>query len=88
MGRSQLNRLKELEKENQRLRRAVSDLILDRLILIETASGNVWDLRVVANATIMFGRSWECPNPAPAACFINIDQRNNMGHKAGRMHSV
>ena len=29
MGRSQLKRLKELEKENQRLRRAVSDLTLD-----------------------------------------------------------
>ena len=29
MGRSQLARLKELEKENQRLRRAVSDLTLD-----------------------------------------------------------
>ena len=30
MGREQLRRLKELEKENQRLRRAVSDLTLDR----------------------------------------------------------
>jgi putative transposase len=33
MGRSQLKRLKELEKENQRLRRAVSGLTLDNLIL-------------------------------------------------------
>ena len=33
MQRSQLVRLKELEKENQRLRRAVSDLTLDKLIL-------------------------------------------------------
>ena len=33
MQRSQLTRLKELEKENQRLRRAVSDLALDKLIL-------------------------------------------------------
>ena len=30
-------RLKELEKENQRLRRAVSDLTLDKLILTEAA---------------------------------------------------
>ncbi|MEL6793756.1 MAG: transposase, partial [Pseudomonadota bacterium] len=29
MGREQLKRLKELEKENQRLRRTVSDLTLD-----------------------------------------------------------
>ena len=40
MGRSQLKRLKELEKENQWLRRAVSDLTLDKLILTEAARGN------------------------------------------------
>ena len=40
MGRSQLKRLKELEKEKQRLRRAVSDLTLDKLILTEAARGN------------------------------------------------
>ena len=40
MQRSQLVRLKELEKENQRLRRAVSDLTLDKLILSEAARGN------------------------------------------------
>ena len=40
MNRAQLKRLKELEKENQRLRRAVSDLTLDKLILTEAARGN------------------------------------------------
>jgi transposase-like protein len=40
MGREQLKRLKELEKENQRLRRAVSNLTLDKLILTEAAQGN------------------------------------------------
>ena len=40
MQRSQLKRLKDLEKENQRLRRAVSDLTLDKLILTEAAKGN------------------------------------------------
>jgi len=40
MQRWQLARLKELEKENQRLRRAVSDLTLDKLILAEAAKGN------------------------------------------------
>ena len=40
MGRVQLKRLKELERENQRLRRAVSDLTLDKLILTEAAAGN------------------------------------------------
>jgi hypothetical protein len=32
---SQARRLKDLEKENQRLRKAVSDLTLDALILTE-----------------------------------------------------
>lgn len=36
----QAKRLKELEKENARLRRAVSDLTLDKLILQEAAKGN------------------------------------------------
>ena len=36
----QVKRLKELETENARLRRAVSDLTLDKLILTEAAKGN------------------------------------------------
>jgi transposase-like protein len=40
MSRDQLRRLKELETENQRLRRVVSDLTLDKLILTEAARGN------------------------------------------------
>ena len=40
MNTSQAKKLKELEKENTRLRRAVSDLTLDKLILKEAAQGN------------------------------------------------
>ena len=36
----QVKRLKELESENTRLRRAISDLTLDKLILQEAARGN------------------------------------------------
>ena len=36
----QLKRLTKLEKQNERLRRAVSDLTLDTLILKEAAKGN------------------------------------------------
>ena len=36
----QIKRLKELEAENTRLRRAVSDLTLDKMILAEAARGN------------------------------------------------
>ena len=35
-----LDRLKDLELENSRLRKAVSDLTLDKLILQEAARGN------------------------------------------------
>ena len=36
----QARRMKDLEKENRRLRRAISDLTLDKLILQEAAKGN------------------------------------------------
>ena len=40
MGTAQLKELKRLQKENERLRRAVSDLTLDKLILSEASRGN------------------------------------------------
>ena len=40
MGVDQLKELKRLQKENDRLRKAVSDLTLDKLILKEAARGN------------------------------------------------
>ena len=40
MGVDQLKELKRLQQENERLRRAVSDLTLDKLILTEAARGN------------------------------------------------
>ena len=40
LKRDQVQRLKELEKENGRLRKAVSDLTLEKLVLKEAASEN------------------------------------------------
>ena len=40
LKRDQVKRLNELELENARLRKAVSDLTLDKLILKEAARGN------------------------------------------------
>ena len=40
MSVDQLKELKRLQKENEQLRRAVSDLTLDKLILREAARGN------------------------------------------------
>jgi transposase-like protein len=37
---AQVRRMKELETENQRLRRAIADLTLDKLILQEATRGN------------------------------------------------
>ena len=38
---NQIKRLKDLETENARLRKAIADLTLDKLILAEAAQGNV-----------------------------------------------
>jgi len=38
-GVDQLKELKRLQKENERLRRAISDLTLDKLILLEAHVG-------------------------------------------------
>lgn len=40
MGTEQVKRLKELEKENARLKRVVADLSLEKAILAEAARGN------------------------------------------------
>ena len=40
MSGDQLRRLKKLEKANKRMRRAISDLTLDKQILKEAARGN------------------------------------------------
>ena len=40
MGIEQLKELKRLQKENDHLRRVVSDLTLDKLVLKEAASGD------------------------------------------------
>ena len=52
MGTVQLRELKRLQKENERLRSAVSDLALDKLILSEAARGNFKAPRGVVSALI------------------------------------
>ncbi len=42
----QVKLMKELEAENARLRRAIADQTLDKLILKEAASGNWWTSRI------------------------------------------
>ena len=61
----QVKRLKELELENSRLRKAVSDLTLDKLILQEAARGNFQAPRVAVPALSRCERSCMSPSVAP-----------------------
>ncbi len=54
----QVKRIKELEMENLRLRKAASDLTLDKLILREAASGTFQAPLVAESASSTYSRSW------------------------------
>jgi putative transposase len=70
----QARKLKKLEIENARPRRAVADLTLDKLILKEVAEGNFRALHVVENVLITFGRFWMFMNAEPAGCWYSQEQ--------------
>jgi transposase-like protein len=59
----QVKRLKELESENKQLRRGVSDLTLEKLILKEAASGNWYAPPAAVPAWIMSLPSTVSPRP-------------------------
>src|SRR4029450_10051983 len=61
----QVKRLKDLELENSRLRKAVSDLTLDKLILQEAARGNFQAPPVAVPALSRSERSCMSPSVAP-----------------------
>src|SRR5204862_7366950 len=61
----QLKRLKDLELENSRLRKAVSDLTLDKLILQDAARGNFYAPRAAAPASSRSEHSCMSPTGAP-----------------------
>ena len=62
----QLRRLKDLEKENGRLRWAVSDGSLDKQIPSAAARGNFWAPGAVASVSIMFAPFSGSPSAGPA----------------------
>jgi hypothetical protein len=84
MSRDQIKRLKELEAENQRLRRAVSDLTLDKMVLTEATRGNFCALRGVVSASIMCGRPLAYPSAGLAAHSGSIGRHNARLHAAQR----
>jgi len=77
--------MKDLEKENQRLRRALSDLTLDKLTLQEAAKGTCRTLRGGAAST-MCDESFRSgyPGDGYAVCRDTID-RPGARCRAGRM---
>ena len=68
----QVGRPRELEAENTRLRRAVSDLTLEKLILKEAAAGNFWAPPAAGPAWSMRSPSTACPNAWPAGSWASI----------------
>ncbi len=72
----QVKRLKDLELENARLRRAAPDLTLDKLILTEAARGNLVAPPVAALAWIRLKRRLAFPNGGPAPSLVSLDPRS------------
>ncbi len=79
---SQVKRLKELETENARLRRAVSDLTLDKMILAVAARGNFQAPHAAVPAWIMWLVNLACPNGGHAWFSSNIDPRSARPRRA------
>ena len=78
----QARKLKKLELENARLKRAVADLTLDKLILKEAAEGNFQALHVVAGVLTTFDRYWMFMNAELAGCWDSQEQRSAYGQRS------
>ena len=81
MGVDQLKELKRLQKENEQLRRAVSDLTLDKLILKEAARGNFYAPFVVVLALIMCAASSKSQSVGLAGFWSNIVPHRGIFHE-------
>ena len=84
----QVKRLKELETENARLRRAISDLTLDKMILAEAARGNFQAPPAAVRVWIMSPQNWACPNDGPAGFSAGIVLRSakSQRHQMTKRH--
>ena len=74
----QAKRLKDVERENARLKRAVADLTLDTLMLKEAAEGHVY---APPDDVVRSSRSvndWAWPNDTHVRCWGNLDQLNGI----------
>jgi hypothetical protein len=82
----QVKRLKDLEAENARLRRAVADLTLDKQILAEAARGSFQAPRADAPASSMCdGR---CPFPSAAPVWRSASTARRSAGRRGAATTV
>ena len=70
--------LKELERENSRLKRAVADLTLDKLILEEAAEGNFQAQRAGGRRSVIAAIRWASRNAGPVRSWANRARRNGI----------
>src|SRR5262249_52006676 len=84
----QVKRLKDLELENSRLRKAASALPRDRLIRRDAARGNFYAPRVAVPALSRCERSYMSPSVAPVRRWGSIARRNARSRGVVRRRSV
>lgn len=85
MSRDQLKRLKELVMGNQRLRRAVSALTHEKMILVEVARGNFLALPAAGDALMMCGEPLAYRSAGSAAHWGSLARRSTRGPAVRRM---
>jgi len=68
----QVKRLKELDTDNARLRRAASDLTLYKMILAEAARGNFQAPPAAVPVWTMYLQNWVCANDGHAGFSARI----------------
>ncbi len=88
MRMDQAKRLKDLEKENTRLKKIVADQALDMAILKDVASGK---FRARENAEAPFRgpvRVTECQSVAPVGCLGRLVPPSAITNESGRMRRL
>lgn len=80
----EVKRLKELEKQTERLRKAVSDQTLEKLILWEAASGNFRAPPAAVLASITSGRSSRARRARAGTGFALFGRAISTGRRGSR----
>jgi putative transposase len=79
----QAKRMKELERENAKLKRLVAELSLEKQILKDVASGNFWALSGGVVRWSMCAKSTKSVSAMPAGCWGSGEGHNAMPRSRG-----